>query len=543
MRHISESGNAIEGVNSEMLGSNLKENMTVGPVAGKRPKVALKPGRSLMDWVRLGLSGRDLQGQGGRIRKVTMEELGKHNKEDDCWTLLRGKVYNITSYIEFHPGGIPELMRAAGKDGTQLFDEIHKWVNIESMLAKCFIGPIDAGPTKNLLEASTPTLTVQSMLNSMSADDSKKPISKASIPRYEWYQNEDNVTLTIYTKDKDITEENLIVDCSNGKTLNCKVLFPQRFYQIYLELEDKITNFKVKPPVGGSGKLELLLQKSSPNQKWSSLGMKLEGNGTVQDEKNRELVRRRSCVSAIKQITSNTKLFSLKLPELVYYKCPIGHHVLVEEEIHGIVVGKNYTVVLETLNDDTQNRNEDNSDSCLLHLMIKIYNDGALTPVLDQLNVGDMITISDPIGSFNISRLQRARSVCMVSAGTGLTPMIRIMDYIVKDRNIERRARLLFGNRYESDILWRNELEEFSNRNHDMIEIKYILSRPPDGWTGLRGRINKDILSEFLGDVAKPSVEEELLICICGPDEFTEMINGYVIAMGFTESMIHCFLG
>jgi len=121
--------------------------------------------------------------------------------------------------------------------------------------------------------------------------------------------------------------------------------------------------------------------------------------------------------------------------------------------------------------------------------------------------------------------------------------MIRIMDYIVKDRNIERRARLLFGNRYESDILWRNELEEFSKVNHDMIEIKYILSRPPDGWTGLRGRINKDILSEFLGDVAKPSVEEELLICICGPDEFTEMINGYVIAMGFTESMIHCFLG
>ena len=40
--------------------------------------------------------------------------------------LKLGKVYNITSYIEFHPGGIPELMRAAGKDGTQLFDEVRK---------------------------------------------------------------------------------------------------------------------------------------------------------------------------------------------------------------------------------------------------------------------------------------------------------------------------------------------------------------------------------------------------------------------------------
>lgn len=58
------------------------------------------------------------------------------------------------------------------------------------------------------------------------------------------------------------------------------------------------------------------------------------------------------------------------------------------------------------------------------------------------------------------------------------------------------------------------------------IEIKYILSRPPDEWTGLRGRINKDILVEFLGDIDLPSTEEELLICVCGPDEFTEMING-----------------
>ena len=73
-----------------MLGSNLKDNATVGPVAGKRPKVALQPGRSLMDWVRLGLSGKDLQGQGGHIRKVTMEELSQHNTEDDCWMLLRG---------------------------------------------------------------------------------------------------------------------------------------------------------------------------------------------------------------------------------------------------------------------------------------------------------------------------------------------------------------------------------------------------------------------------------------------------------------------
>ena len=41
------------------------------------------------------------------------------------YVLYIGKVYNITPYLEYHPGGIPEIMKGAGKDGTALFDEVH----------------------------------------------------------------------------------------------------------------------------------------------------------------------------------------------------------------------------------------------------------------------------------------------------------------------------------------------------------------------------------------------------------------------------------
>lgn len=56
-----------------------------------RPKVPLKPGRSLMDWIRLGNSGKDLTGTGGEVRRVSVEELSKHNKESDVWIAVRGK--------------------------------------------------------------------------------------------------------------------------------------------------------------------------------------------------------------------------------------------------------------------------------------------------------------------------------------------------------------------------------------------------------------------------------------------------------------------
>ena len=41
-----------------------------------------------------------------------------------CLVFVIGTVYNVTPYMEFHPGGIPELMRGAGIDGTHLFIEV-----------------------------------------------------------------------------------------------------------------------------------------------------------------------------------------------------------------------------------------------------------------------------------------------------------------------------------------------------------------------------------------------------------------------------------
>lgn len=61
-------------------------------------------------------------------------------KGTDAWTVLGGKVYNISSYADFHPGGVPELMRCAGKDGGRLFGEVHPWVNWEGMLGACLVG-------------------------------------------------------------------------------------------------------------------------------------------------------------------------------------------------------------------------------------------------------------------------------------------------------------------------------------------------------------------------------------------------------------------
>ena len=50
------------------------------------------------------------------------------------------QVYNLTPYMQFHPGGIKILRGTFGKDCTALFDKYHKWVNSDFLLQNCLIG-------------------------------------------------------------------------------------------------------------------------------------------------------------------------------------------------------------------------------------------------------------------------------------------------------------------------------------------------------------------------------------------------------------------
>ncbi|KAF2157585.1 cytochrome b5 [Myriangium duriaei CBS 260.36] len=109
--------------------------------AGKRNKIQLKPGHSPLDWATLTRSGKNLAGVPG-LQRVTPSMLKFHHgrKGRDAWASYRGKVYNISPYLPFHPGGEGELMRAAGKDGEKLFMEYHPWVNWDNMLGSCLVG-------------------------------------------------------------------------------------------------------------------------------------------------------------------------------------------------------------------------------------------------------------------------------------------------------------------------------------------------------------------------------------------------------------------
>ena len=61
-------------------------------IPARSNRVSLRPGRSLVDWMRLGKTGKDLTGLSGQhVSTVSLTELEQHNKPDDCWMALGGK--------------------------------------------------------------------------------------------------------------------------------------------------------------------------------------------------------------------------------------------------------------------------------------------------------------------------------------------------------------------------------------------------------------------------------------------------------------------
>jgi cytochrome b involved in lipid metabolism len=64
---------------------------------------------------------QEKQTNGKMIRTYTQKEAAKHSTVKDCWVILDNKVYDVTSYIETHPG-MEAILEGCGIDATTLYE-------------------------------------------------------------------------------------------------------------------------------------------------------------------------------------------------------------------------------------------------------------------------------------------------------------------------------------------------------------------------------------------------------------------------------------
>ncbi|ETS86825.1 hypothetical protein PFICI_00653 [Pestalotiopsis fici W106-1] len=90
-------------------------------------------------------------------------EVAKHNTSKSCYIVLRGNVYDVTSYLEEHPGGAAILLTNAGQDATAEFSKIHSPDVLEFLPEGSNLGPVDTAT----LAALTPAPRVSAAIDAL----------------------------------------------------------------------------------------------------------------------------------------------------------------------------------------------------------------------------------------------------------------------------------------------------------------------------------------------------------------------------------------
>jgi cytochrome b involved in lipid metabolism len=60
-----------------------------------------------------------------KLVQITIEEVEAANTAEKPWVAIRDKVYDLTAFVEKHPGGKDFLLAAVGRDATSVYESIH----------------------------------------------------------------------------------------------------------------------------------------------------------------------------------------------------------------------------------------------------------------------------------------------------------------------------------------------------------------------------------------------------------------------------------
>jgi NAD(P)H-flavin reductase len=148
----------------------------------------------------------------------------------------------------------------------------------------------------------------------------------------------------------------------------------------------------------------------------------------------------------------------------------------------------------------------DSASSVLVHTTRAV---GTVTRVMARLRRGDMLGIRGPFGTPWPVQEGRGRDVVIIAGGIGLAPLRSALYEVLSQRDAFGKVVLLYGTRTPSDILFREELEQWRARFD--LEVHVTVDRAQPDWRGNVGVVTTLIHKS-------PFDPQKTTCMICGPE-------------------------
>ncbi|MDI1449913.1 ferredoxin--NADP reductase [Polyangium sp. 6x1] len=159
----------------------------------------------------------------------------------------------------------------------------------------------------------------------------------------------------------------------------------------------------------------------------------------------------------------------------------------------------------------------------------------------DAITEGDILDVLGPSGSFTVTPDPAARRhLVLLAGGSGITPLASITRTTLA-REPGARVTLVYGNRGERDIIFREALESLAEAHADRFTLRHVLSEPPAGFTGRTGLLDRDNVTRELDAIAASSGldADATAYYVCGPEPMMAAAREALLARGVDPARIH----
>ncbi len=167
-----------------------------------------------------------------------------------------------------------------------------------------------------------------------------------------------------------------------------------------------------------------------------------------------------------------------------------------------------------------------------LMLTVERLDDGEVSPYLvDEVRPGDELEVRGPIGGYFTWQVGEGAPLLLMAGGSGVVPFRAML----RHRSLAHSrvpVRLLYSVRSDDEVIYGPELTQLAAAEQVDVRITYT-RRPPDGWTGHRGRIDMAMVAATAWDPV-----ERAHVFICGPSGFVETASNLLVDLGHDPALI-----
>ncbi len=205
------------------------------------------------------------------------------------------------------------------------------------------------------------------------------------------------------------------------------------------------------------------------------------------------------------------------------YSFQAGQYITIEKEINGEKIRRAYSIWKAPFEKE-------------ISVLVKKIENGLFSTYANEiLKEGDQLSVSEPQGNFKLVASQ-GKTITLFAAGSGITPILSIakQQLSLNDKN---KVVLFYVNKTTNDIIFKEELEQLSNKFGERFTVHHLLTREDNKGNLFSGRINTEKCQELLNSKALNIHSDDFYMC--GPEEMVIAIKDFLLAQNRNSDAIH----